>query len=76
MKPKVVYAAVTGVLVWEVPSTTLQIMWSGPGSRLYIGRPLVAGGMIMAINHPTASSTYDTRKDAESAVVAFLEAKA
>lgn len=74
MKPKVVMQGVGGLAVWAIPGSKLEVMWAGPGARLLIGQPRVAGGAMTLINHPTASATYHSRKDAEAAVIAFIAA--
>lgn len=76
MKPKVVMTGVMGLTVWALPGATLEIMWAGPGARLWIGQPRVAGGCVTTIDHPTADGIYDSRKDAERAVAAFIDAGA
>jgi hypothetical protein len=73
---RVIYRAPTGLVVWAVPNTNLQIMWAGPGSRLKIGFDLTrAGGSASLIDHPSADGNYNTRREAEVAVHAFLRAK-
>jgi hypothetical protein len=70
-----VYRSPTGLIVWAVPDTTLQIMWAGPGSRLKIGHPMKAGGSVSTIDHPTADGNYNTPREAKNAVRAFLASK-
>jgi hypothetical protein len=63
-----------GIYVWPIPHTSLEIMWSGPGSRLLIGTPMLSGGAVTHIDHPTADGVYMTLKDANRAVAAFIAA--
>jgi hypothetical protein len=72
--PRVVYRSPTGLLVWAVPHTSLQIMWAGPGARLKIGHPMKAGGSMFSIEHPSADGAYDSARAASAAVKKFLEA--
>lgn len=74
MKPKVAYRGVGGLTVWDVPDSTLQIMWAGPGSSLLIGQPMIAGGAVTSIDHGTAAGTFDNAKDATKAVSDFFAA--
>lgn len=74
--PKVVYRMLTGGRVWAVPGSDMQIMWSGPGGRLFLGWNLMKpGGHMTVIEHPTADGNYTDAKRATAAVKAFLEAK-
>lgn len=75
-RPKVVYRGAMGAIVWNIPDSSLTIMWGGPGSRLRIGHCLVAGGATTTIDHPTACGEYATAKDATDAVARFLAAPA
>lgn len=74
MTARVAYRSPTGLIVWSLPDTELQVMWPGRGSRLYIGKPMESGGAVTSIQHPTADSSYDTAKDATKAVEAFIAA--
>ena len=69
---RLIYTAPTGLCVWSVPGTSLQIMWPGPGAGLFLGRPLDAGGAVTRISHRTADGTYDTQRAAATAVNAFV----
>jgi RadC-like JAB domain len=62
----------TGLAVWTLPGSNLEIMWSGPGSRLFIGQATKPGGHVSSIDHHTANGNYDTFKQADAAVAAFL----
>ena len=64
----------TGLIVWRIPDTGLEIMWPGPGAGLFVGAATTPGGAVTRIEHPSADGTYDTRKDAQRAVDAFLAA--
>jgi hypothetical protein len=68
----------TGLTVWRLPDQWLMhIMWIGPGAglRLCIGDPADGSTAIgTAIEHPSASGTYDSRREAETAVRAFVAA--
>jgi RadC-like JAB domain len=64
----------TGLAVWRLPGSDLEIMWSGPGSRLLIGQATKPGGHVSSIDHHTANGNYDTFKQADAAVAAFLAA--
>lgn len=66
--------APTGLTVWRLPDSTLEIMWPGPGSGLYIGRATTPGGSVVRIQHPTADGVYDNRTSASRAVTAFVKA--
>lgn len=72
MKARRIYQSPTGLVVWSIPGVNLQIMWAGPGSGLYLGRPLDAGGAVTRISHRTADGTYDTQRAAAIAVNAFV----
>lgn len=69
---RLIYKAPTGLCVWSVPRTDLQIMWPGPGSGLFLGRPLDVGGAVTRISHRTADGSYDTQRAAAKAVNAFV----
>ena len=64
----------TGLAVWQVPDSEMQIMWSGPGGRLSFGQAYKAGGAMTFIEHPSADGAYDSLKAAEAAVKRFMEA--
>jgi hypothetical protein len=68
----------TGLTVWgPLPdSTGMFILWPGPGGglNLCVGDPSEVGTSVTRIEHPTASGTYDTRKQAQAAVEAFTAA--
>jgi len=73
--PKVVMRAPTGLLVWALPEAgELEIMWAGPGASLLIGMPRQPGGLVTSIDHPTASGTFATEREATAAVAAFIAA--
>jgi len=74
MKPKRVEPMIGGGMVWALPGSTLEVMWAGPGSRLLIGQPRVAGGSVTSIDHPSASGSFDTLRDAEAALTSFVNA--
>jgi hypothetical protein len=61
-----------GMTKWgPLPDTTsLFLFWGGPGDGLY----LTSDNTERRISHPTASGTYDTPKQAQSAVDAFIAA--
>jgi hypothetical protein len=71
---RVVYRMPTGGMVWQVPNSTLQIMWPGPGGGLSLGRPMEVGGATNRIEHYTANGNYYNVKDAARAAKAFTEA--
>jgi hypothetical protein len=57
--------------MWEwapLPDTKATIVWDGPGSALMFTYPSHA----TAIRHPTANGVYDTVKQADAAVQAFV----
>jgi hypothetical protein len=64
----------TGLTVWTIPDTNLEIMWMGPGSGLFVGTATTPGGAVTRIEHRTADGTYTNRREAEAAVKAFLAA--
>jgi hypothetical protein len=64
----------TGLTVWVLPDSGLEIMWPGPGAGLFIGRATTPGGAVTRIEHPTADGQYMKRADAQRAVDAFLAA--
>ena len=61
-----------GMTEWgPLPDTTsLYLFWGGPGDGLY----LKSGNVERRIHHASASGTYDTLRDAEKAVNAFVAA--
>lgn len=66
-----------GATSWgPLPDTEdAHIMWDGPGSGLYFyPRYSDITAPHMRIRHETANGTYDTLKQAEKAVYAFIEA--
>jgi hypothetical protein len=71
---RLLYRSPTGARVWALPDSRLQVMWSGTGARLRIGFDfLTAGGnMGTTIDHPSASDSYNTPREAEAAVRAFV----
>lgn len=69
----------TGLTQWSLPNSepvhAMSLIWPGPGSGLNLGiNANVPGGSMSRIEHPSASGTYDTRKDAEAAVQRFIAA--
>ena len=73
--PKVVMRGVGGLTVWSLPAASgLEVVWAGPGSGLRLGFPRLPGGMTTSIEHPTASGTFSTRKEAETALRQFIDA--
>lgn len=68
-----------GITYWgPLPGTeAMHVQWDGPGSGLflYAGDPSVAGTLPgRRIQHPSASGTYATAREAEKAVAAFAAA--
>jgi hypothetical protein len=68
-----------GITYWgPLPGTAaMHIMWDGPGSGLFLygGDPSAAGTpQGRRIEHPSASGTYATAREAEKAVAAFVAA--
>jgi hypothetical protein len=67
-----------GITYWgPLPGTdAMHVQWDGPGAGLYLYAcdPRVARLPGMRIRHPSASGTYDTLREAESAAHAFAEA--
>lgn len=61
-----------GNVVWTAPDGT-SVMW-GPGGGLILCIPdaFTPGGSMVKIEHPTADGQYATRREAEKAVLAFL----
>jgi hypothetical protein len=68
----------TGLTVWSLPgSDVMSVVWLGPGAGLSLGFNVdQPGGTMARIEHPSASGTFDTRKQAEKAVAAFIAASA
>lgn len=66
----------TGMVIWPVPgSDRMSIIWPGPGIGLLLGMDAdKPGGSMTPIEHPTASGTYQTRKQATKAAEAFIAA--
>ena len=64
----------TGLTVWTLPDSRLEIMWMGPGSGLFIGQATTPGGAVTRIEHRTADGSYANLKEAEAAVKAFVAA--
>lgn len=66
-----------GITSWgPLPDTAdMHVQWDGPGTGLYLyaSNP-ESGNPGMRIRHPSASGTYDTLRDAEKAVNAFVAA--
>jgi len=60
-----------GMWTFALPETdALWLHWDGPGAGLYLASPAV----MRPIDHPTANGTYQTRKQAQAAVDAFIAA--
>jgi hypothetical protein len=76
-RARIIYRMATGGVVWQLPDSKLQVMWTGPGSILRLGYDLLKPGSSYptAIEHPTADGNYMTRAQAEKALQAFLAAK-
>ncbi len=56
----------TGAVMWHgIANTNYVVFWNGPGSRLRIGTPR---GSLTFIDHPMASDSYETMKQAEAAI--------
>ncbi len=72
MKP--VERMITGGAVWALPDSALEVMWIGPGGGLHIGTPRRPGGITTPIRHPSADGTYNTLKEAQKALDAFIAA--
>ena len=67
-----------GITKWgPLPSTAdMWIMWDGPGCGLwaYAKDPEKRGSLGTRIKHPSASGKYDTVREAEKAIAAFVAA--
>lgn len=74
MKARLVERMIGGGGVWSLPDSQLEIMWMGPGSRLYIGTPRRPGGFVIPIEHPTADFDPGSMKAAQAAIDAFVAA--
>ena len=63
-----------GMTRWgPLPDTTdLFLFWDGPGAGIYLEKG--AGGDQARVRHPSAAGTYDTARQAQAAVDAFVEA--
>lgn len=63
-----------GMTRWgPLPETTdLFLFWGGPGDGLFMVKG--ENGAHQRCRHPSASSTYDTTKQAQGAVNAFVAA--
>ena len=60
-----------GMWTFALPDTaTLWLHWDGPGTGLY----LASARSMNRIRHPSAGSTYQTRKQAQAAAGAFIAA--
>lgn len=55
-----------GNVVWTVGGNSYY--WNGPGSRLYV----MLGDQLVSIDHPSASGSYETSREAEKAVRRFV----
>lgn len=64
----------TGLTLWRIPDSNLEIIWPGPGAGLSIGQATTPGGAVTRIEHPAADAAYQTRAEAQRAVDAFLSA--
>lgn len=67
----------TGMVVWgPIPDApSLSLVWTGPGSRLYLGvKVMDVGGSMVPIEHPAADSSYETEKETKAAAARFLAA--
>ena len=74
-KLKVILRSPTGLTVWALPNSDLQVLWPGPGARLRLGWKLMKPeGTATMIDHSTANGAYNTRKEAEEAVKRFIAA--
>jgi hypothetical protein len=67
-----------GITYWgPLPGTSdAHVQWDGPGSGLYFYPSDPSGGtsLPLRIRHASAAGTYQTVRDAERAVRAFLAA--
>lgn len=67
-----------GITYWgPLPGTdAMYVQWDGPGGGLYLyaGNPESAGAPGMRVRHPSAGGTYDTTREAERALAAFIAA--
>jgi hypothetical protein len=61
----------TGLCKWDLPDSSLSIIWQGPGSRLMLVAD-VPGGMFTSIESEGSNGTYQTRKEAQKAVESFI----
>jgi hypothetical protein len=63
----------TGLRKWNLPDSSLSILWLGPGAGLHLAfdadKP---GGSMTSINSPGSDGTYRTVKDAQKAVDTFV----
>lgn len=73
---RIVERMIGGGAVFALPGSSLEVMWPGPGSGMYIGQPRVAGGAVTRIEHHTCAGTFSTLREAQAAVAAFVEAEA
>jgi hypothetical protein len=68
IKPQV---SPTGLCKWNLPESTLSVVWLGPGSHLALCHD-VPGGLMTSINSRGSDGRYMTRKDAQAAVETFI----
>ena len=54
-----------GNVVWTVDGHSYY--WNGPGARLH----LMFGDQLVSVDHPSASGSYETSREAEAAVRRF-----
>jgi hypothetical protein len=61
----------TGLAKWNLPDSSLSIVWQGPGSPLMLVAD-VPGGIFTSIESAGSDGTYQTRKEAQKAVETFV----
>ncbi len=72
---KLIHQSPSGAHVWAVSGQRYQIVWLGPGTRLYLGfDAMTPKGQLSLIEHYTADKRYDTATQARRAALAFLDA--
>lgn len=69
MKPQI---GPTGLCLWKLPDSDLDIMWAGPGVGLTLGRHTIPYGMMTSIRTYGCEGPFATRKAAQAAVDLFV----
>ena len=62
----------TGLLRWNLPDTSLSVIWDGPGSPLYLVHDVPGGSSATGIMFEGYVRSFSTRKEAQAGFEQFL----